>query len=400
MQILVTHPGRQHSHQLAQALFDHDQLAGYWTGVPAADPATKGPLYRWLARWSPQPTLDLPARLVRHNIVMPLVRRLAEGLFSPPRVVDLRHRAVAWFDAWAARRLPSEIDAVIAYENGARDTFRAAQQRGIPAILDAASFHYAWQDDFYEPVESAGVHRRINERKQAEIELADHVLTVSELARQSYIDGGVPPERITSVPMGADLSDFTPREGSSERSEPFTFLFAGHASRRKGVDVLLAASERLAGTMDRPHRLQVAGGRDEDLFAGTTAPVERLGYLNRPDLAEAFRQADCLVLPSRHDSFGRVVVEAMATGLPVLLSEHVGAKEVMDEGETGWVVPAEDADALAERMRWCIEHPEPVRSMRDAAVAAAQDYSWAAYRERVTDVIASVVNQHAGAAAS
>ena len=90
----------------------------------------------------------------------------------------------------------------------------------------------------------------------------------------------------------------------------------------------------------------------------------------------------------------------MATGLPVLLSEHVGAKEVMDEGETGWVVPAEDTDALAERMRWCIEHPEPVRSMGDAAITAAQDYSWAAYRDRVTDVIASVVNQHAGAAAS
>jgi glycosyltransferase involved in cell wall biosynthesis len=357
-----------------------------------------GPVGTLLARLSPQPTIGLPACLVRHNVIMPVVRRLAEAQFPPPRVVDLRHRAVAWFDAWAARRLPPNLDAVVAYENGARDTFRAAKKRGIKTILDAASFHYVWQDNFYQPIESEAVHQRINERKQAELDLADHVLTVSELARQSYIDGGVPPEQVTSVPMGADLSDFSPGDDRPAPSEPFIFLFAGHASRRKGVDVLLDASERVAESLNRPHRLQFAGGRDEALFETTTAPVEALGYLNRPDLAEAFRQADCLVLPSRHDSFGRVVVEAMATGLPVILSEHVGAKEVVDEGETGWVVPAEDAEALSEGMLWCIEHPDALRSMHDAAVAAAQNYSWAAYHERVTDVVATVVDRHPEAA--
>jgi glycosyltransferase involved in cell wall biosynthesis len=123
-----------------------------------------------------------------------------------------------------------------------------------------------------------------------------------------------------------------------------------------------------------------------------------LGYLNRPDLAEAFRQADCLVLPSRHDSFGRVVVEALATGLPVLVSEHVGAREVVEEESTGWVIPAEDVDALADRMRWCIEHPDAIRSMHDAAVMAAQDYSWAAYHERVVEVIEEVVRRSASLA--
>jgi glycosyltransferase involved in cell wall biosynthesis len=85
-----------------------------------------------------------------------------------------------------------------------------------------------------------------------------------------------------------------------------------------------------------------------------------------------------------------VVVEALATGLPVLVSEHVGAKEVIEENETGWVVPAEDVEALTAQMRWCIQHPEQVHTMRSACVDTAQDYSWAAYRERVTDVFASV----------
>ena len=396
MNVLVTHPGRQHSHQLAVALQDRTALAGYWTGVPAADPSKMGPVGTLLARISPQPTVGLPARLVRHNVIMPVVRRLAEAVFAPPRVVDLRHRAVAWFDVWAAHRLPPNLDAVVAYENGARDTFRAAKKRGVTTILDAASFHHGWQDAFFDPVESASAHRRINERKEEEIQLADHVLTVSELARQSYIDGGVPPDRVTSVPMGADLSDFTPRRtDTTTSSDPFTFLFAGHADRRKGVDLLLDASARLAQDPGISHRVQFAGGRDEALFDGTQAPIERLGYLNRRDLAEAFRQADCLVLPSRHDSFGRVVVEALATGLPVLVSEHVGAREVVEKGSTGWVVSAEDVDALADRMRWCIEHPDEVRAMRDAAIESARDYSWTAYRNRVVEVIEEVVRPSA-----
>ncbi|MCS4185179.1 glycosyltransferase family 4 protein [Salinibacter ruber] len=393
MRILVTHPGRQHSHQLAHALHERNQLAEYWTGVPAADPATKGALYKLLARLSPQPTLDLPGEEVRHNVVMPLVRRVAGTVFDAPRATDWRHRAAAWFDIWAARRLPADLDVVVCYENGARETFRAAKEQGATTILDAASFHYTWQDAFYEPVETDAVHRRINARKDDEVELADHILTVSELARQSYIDAGVPPEQVTSVPMGTDLSAFTPRDGTRDiSSTPFTFLFAGHAGRRKGVDVLLAASERLA-RQGASHRLEFAGGTDDGLFDDTSAPVERLGYLSTPDLAEAFRRADVLVLPSRHDSFGRVVVEALATGLPVLVSEHVGAKEVIDEGETGWVVPADDVEALSEQMRWCIEHPEQVREMHDACLDTAQDYSWEAYRERVAGVIGSVFRE-------
>jgi glycosyltransferase involved in cell wall biosynthesis len=279
----------------------------------------------------------------------------------------------------------------VAYENAAQETFRAARAQGATTILDAASSHHTWQDAFYEPVESDAVHQRINKRKDQEIKLADHVLTVSEMARASYIDAGVSPERITSVCMGVDLSEFTPGgEDSRVRSGPFTFLFAGHAGRLKGVDVLLKASECLARE-GLTHRVQFAGGTDDGVFEGTSAPAERLGYLNRSELAAAFRRADVLVLPSRHDSFGRVVVEAMATGLPVIVTEHVGAKEMIDGGRTGWVVPADDVEALAERMHWCAEHRDNVRGMGAACVETAQNYSWAAYRERVTEVMEEVV---------
>lgn len=390
--ILVTHPGRQHSHQLAQALYENDHLRGYWTGVPAADPETKGEIYRLIAHWSPQPTTRIPASHVRHNYIAPVVRRIAHRMPDPSARIDFTHRAEGWFDAWAAQQLPKGLNAVVCYESGALRTFESAKSRGVTTILDAASFHYAWQDQFYNPVESEDVHARINQRKDREIALTDHMLTVSELARQSYIEAGVPPERVTSVPMGASLDAFQPViERPTEA--PFTFIFAGHAGERKGIDVLLDASEQLH-RQAVPHRIQVAGGCDADVKGRLEqAPtVEQMGYLGRDALASAFQRADCLVLPSRHDSFGRVVVEAMATGTPVLLSENVGAKEVVAENENGWVVRAEDAEALARQMRWCIEHRDHVGAMREQAAATAQQYSWDAYRTRVVRVIEQILN--------
>jgi len=393
MNILVTHPGRQHSHQLARALLESDMLAGYWTGVPTAPPASKGMFYQTLARWSPQDTLDLPEEVLRHFYVEPVVRRLAEKLCTRERSIDLQHRAMAWFDRWCAWRLPDDIDAVVCYENAALQTFQEAKKQGHTTILDAASFHYEYQDAVYEPVESEAVHTRITAHKDREIALADHIFTVSDLARETYLEAGVPDRKVSSVPMGTDVSHFSLLDVGNNKSEKdiFTFLLVGHADRRKGADVLLRAS-RMLQESNIQHEIWVAGHVDEEIFSGAPSTVKRLGYLSHGELKEVYRGANVLVLPSRFDSFGRVVVEGMAMGLPALVSENVGAKEVLSEGQNGWVVPAEDPQALAEQMQWCIAHPEQVAAMQEPANAAAQEYTWSAYRRRAVRHVKQVAD--------
>lgn len=387
--VLVTHPGRQHSHQLACALHDAGGLAAYWTGVPAR-PLTAVPgLSALLNPLQKHELLPLPDGRVDHNLVAPLARRVFESLLPVSTAIDWTHRSMDWFDRWCARRL-DRIDArvVVCYENAALHTFRAAKQQGWRTVLDAASFHHVWQDQYFDYPESNAAHRRITARKDREIELADHILTVSDLARQSYIEGGVAPDRVASVPVGCNLDRFQASTESTPDA-PFTFIFAGHASPRKGVDVLLEAASRLEAAGDR-FRLWFAGGAEEELPWADSTQAKRLGYLPQDVLAERLAASDCLVLPSRHDSFGMVVVEAMAAGCPVIVSDQVGAKEAVSEGESGWVVPAENVDALVERMRWCIARPQSVRSMRAKARADADGYSWAAYRNRVVEHLRSL----------
>jgi glycosyltransferase involved in cell wall biosynthesis len=252
--------------------------------------------------------------------------------------------------------------------------------------------HHAVQDRVCEPTEPQWLHRRVVAVKAAEIDLADHVLTVSEMARAGYLEAGVAPERVHAVPLGADTRLFSPGAGADEGR--FRFLFVGTTIFRKGIDVLLEAFRAVEQKLPGKAGLVVVGPRgDAHALLESTARggVAVRGPVPQAELLSSFRSAHCLVLPSRHDSFGMAVVEAMACGLPAIVSDMVGAREAIDEGANGWVVPSGDASALAARMTWCVENRAAVQAMRPKARAAAERYTWDRYAERLGDVLTRVL---------
>ncbi len=396
MRVLVTHPGRQHSHQAALGLARAGLLAGYWAGAPSLEHHGRFvPRALW-RRWVRYAPVDLPAARVVWYPWPPVLRRLADRALPAPAAARVDFAACRLFDRWAARRLErSAAEAVIACEISALSTFRAARHRGLRTLLDAPSIHHAAQDRLHGFTEPAALHRRITAVKDAEIELADAVITVSELARESYLEAGLPPERVLAIPLGADTELFS--WGAPETTAAgagtggFTFVFSGAMIRRKGFDLLLAAFDRVRVAVPDV-RLVIAGpGGDAagalERYDGRG--IERTGPLPQSELARVFRAADCLVLPSRNDSFGMVVVEALASGLPVIASRMVGARDLIAEGVSGWVVPVEDTEALARRMAWCAGNRAAVHAMRPACRRAAEAATWPAYHQRFAAAIES-----------
>jgi glycosyltransferase involved in cell wall biosynthesis len=396
MKVLVTHPGRQHSHQAALALERAGMLAGYWAGVPALERHRRylpQRLWRRIVRYAP---LSLPEDRVRWFPWVPALRRLGDLALPSAFAARMDFFACRLFDRWAAAGLrPGKADAVVACEISALATFRRARRLGMVTILDAAATHHGTQDRLHGFAESPGLHRRITAIKDAEIALADHVLTVSELARQSYLEAGVAPERVHCVPLGADVDLFAPR-AAAPAGEGTTFVFAGAATRVKGFDLLLEAFARVRATEPSAHLLVIGPGDGAvmDVSSGVTV----LGPLPQAELAARFRTADCLVLPSRNESFGMVVPEALAAGLPVLISDRVGAKDLVAEGRTGWIVPV-DVFALADRMTWCARHPEAVRAMGPDCRRAAEGVNWQAYQRRLTELLRTLLEPSTGPAA-
>ena len=143
--------------------------------------------------------------------------------------------------------------------------------------------------------------------------------------------------------------DRGPRQGA-ELAANRGFVFAGRLVTQKAVDVLAAAYRRYRELAEDPWSLNVAGIGPMASELTSIPGVTMHGFLHPPELAELMHESSCLVLPSRAEPFGNIVHEATAAGLPVLVSDTVGAGPgLVQDGSNGWVVPAGESEAWADR---------------------------------------------------
>jgi glycosyltransferase involved in cell wall biosynthesis len=227
--------------------------------------------------------------------------------------------------------------------------------------------------------------------------LADCIFAISELAADSYRANIGSEKCLKTIPLGVDTEHFKP--GVEQKSnytalQPFTFIFVGSGIVRKGFDVILESMERLLSE-GLSFKFSVAGIIDRSLLSGRERVLNNIGeygMVRHNELPSVLRSAQCLLLPSRVDAFGLVVPEAMACGVPAIVSDMVGAKELIDNGHNGFIVPSGNCEALVERMRWCILNATSVHSMSTAARAAAERYSWANYRRRFSAAVRDVLS--------
>jgi len=205
---------------------------------------------------------------------------------------------------------------------------------------------------------------------------AAHVVPLSEWNRRSLVsDYAVPDERIMVNPIGVDLSFWTPPDGAAARTpapgRPVRLLFVGGQFARKGGPQLLEA-------VAAP---ELAAACEVDVVTRHPVDVRRLPHVrvhtgltpNSPALRALYHGADVLVLPTLGDTFGIVLVEAMACGLPVVASRLGALDEVVDDGVTGLLVPPDDVPALRAALVRLASDAPLRRAMGDAGVRRARD---------------------------
>ncbi|MEJ8854243.1 glycosyltransferase family 4 protein [Variovorax robiniae] len=385
--VLVTHPGLQHSHQLALALHEKNMLQGFWSGILVAE---GDELLPW---WLPEHfrkrvrRVGIPSALRVHPIRFQLLLQASMRL-NAGQGGDRIHRLFHWFDAWAAKRvMASRPKVVIAYENAAYHTFAAAKAVGARCILDAAAFHHKTVAEQLNPPDTPYT-PEVNRRKDAEIAMADLILTCSPLAADSYQANGVEPARLQPLLLGADPKLVTPIT-STRRDGPARFMFAGPLSFRKSVDLILAAFARLNAEGFQYELHFVGGVVDQELLGAVQDAPGAVYHPSVPQsqLFDLMATADCLLLPSRSDSFGMVVAEAMACGTPALVSSQTGAKAIVEAfPESGWIVEP-DGEALYNALRKLISDPALMQRARVPALLASKEFTWERYRARAGRVL-------------
>lgn len=292
------------------------------------------------------------------------------------------------------RAAPPEVDAVYAYEDGALETFRAAEDTGRRKLYELPIAHWrtvhailagererhpAW----------AGTIRALQDRpeklfaKDAELTAADLVVVASSFARQSVEAAFGGRVKVVVVPYGAPALHVA-RPARRAPDAPLKILFAGHLDARKGLPDLIAALEML----DVPWTATLAGRCPEHPPGVLRAFLGRenvgfLGHVPHRTLMSHMTTAHAFVLPSLVEGFGLVLAEAMAAGLVVVTTPHTAGPDLIADGRDGFIVPVRDPAAIAARLT-LLHDDEPGRlGMATAALRAAAAAPWRAYEDTV-----------------
>jgi len=298
---------------------------------------------------------------------------------------------------WKGARLLCNERMVVASWHCALPAFEKATKLGVIKVLNYPLAHHAFtrrylleeaerEPDFAATLNSHDYPSWQVERLDREIELADHILVGSGFAKQSFLAEGVPESKICVIPYGVDASLFTPPESPRPRDR-FNVLFAGQLSQRKGISYLLRAYERIHGPGTS---LTLVGQLQDDgrALRPWSHLFRHITHVPRPRLAELFRQADVFVFPTLIEGMGLVVVEAMASGLPVITTPN-GPGDIVRDGVDGFLVPPRDVDAIEEKLKLLGKSEELRAEMGRNARQRAQEFTWKNYRNRVLGWIRS-----------
>jgi glycosyltransferase involved in cell wall biosynthesis len=180
---------------------------------------------------------------------------------------------------------------------------------------------------------------------------AERVLGFSHWVKSSLVnDYGCPPEKVQVIPPGIDVERWRPAPELRPRDGVVRILFTGGNFERKGGPELLNWKRR---TRHRDVELHLV--TQHAVSAAEGVVVHRNMKPNHPELIRLAQRCDLFVLPTRGDCFGFAVIEAQAAGLPVVVSDLGAVREIVAEGETGYLVPSGDLDALTDRIDRLVE---------------------------------------------
>lgn len=338
------------------------------------------------------PPLD--SRRVRTRLLPSLITKVGA---SRARSAESRTRWVFWhnarFDRWVASRLREFGNLAFGYESASLRTFRRARELGMPRVLyqpiACAEKAMTLLEEEKQRFPMLADTLRYNwfpenelEGRREERRLAQAILCASTFTKRSLIEAGVDPEKIFVEPYGVDQTVFRP---SNEKFSRFSIVWASSYTQTKGIGYLL---EALAREPVPGIELVLAGypyGTDALALYENRVRVRRLGHISREELGKVIGRCHAHVFPTIVEGFGRNIIEAMASGLPVVTTANCAGPDLIEDGVTGFIVPIRDVDAICEKLAWIHDHPQEALEMGARGRQRVSSLTQADYRRRFAD---------------
>jgi glycosyltransferase involved in cell wall biosynthesis len=374
VRIALVVQGRFHGFDLAKSLIARGHDVRVLTNYPAAIAARFG----------------LPKASVRSFVWHGLLDRAALAAAGRLPTVYPERRLHELFGRWAAREVSRrEFDVVHCWSGVSLELLSVPSLTATATLLMRGSSHIRTQDRLLREEERrVGVPMdRPSEwmigRETDEYACADRIVVLSSFARRTFLEEGCDPEGLSVLPLGVDVDAFRATPAASDARTArilgggrLRVLYVGALSFRKGLLDLVRAAELLRGEAVEFTLVGPRMAESEPLLATAGANVRVLPKRPQAELPAVYAAADLFVFPTIEDGFGMVLTQAKAAGLPILTTENCAGSDLVTDGRDGWIVPIRDAQALADRLRWCTAHRPALADMARTVEAADQPRSW------------------------
>jgi glycosyltransferase involved in cell wall biosynthesis len=333
----------------------------------------------------------IPSERVHSFVAHGVTTRLCTRVL-PARAGGLLERVsnVA-FARWAARVIPrQQWDVVFSMSGIAENLFEALADRHTTLrVLHRGSSHIRTQRRLLEEEERrAG--RWIEKpsdwivaREEREYELADVIHVLSEFARRSFVEEGILAARLYMLRLGVRLKNFQPltavideRWRRIRSGAPLRVLSVGTFCCRKGaLDLRDAVRQLHAG----PYSFRFVGPVAPDaraLAADIATMATFTGKRPQAELPRDYEWGDLFLLPTIEDGFAVVLTQALASGLPLVVTPNCAGPDLIREGEQGWMLPIRSPAAIVERLQWCHDHRDGLAEMVKKVYESSHAFDW------------------------
>jgi len=309
------------------------------------------------------------------------------------------------FDFWLSKNIDQiqGSDIFVGWTNYFLKSLPQIRKTGAKVIAESGSCHIKYQAKllaeeydkwglYYPAVRQENICKIVQEYEQA-----DYIMTISDFVYKSFLKQGICKDKLLQVPCGVDVEFFLQksREKEVESDGKFRVICVGLLCLRKGIQYLIQAWNKLNLPKNETELLLV--GNLQDDFKKILKDIKIVknvvfyGSVNKNCLAELYKKSSLFVLPSVEDGFGMVIGEAMASGLPVICTDHTAGVDLVEDGKHGFIISARDAEALSEKILWCYKNRQESKQMGKKGQERIKLFSWDNYGEKIFQIYKKIL---------
>ncbi|MEZ4843454.1 MAG: glycosyltransferase family 4 protein [Bacteroidia bacterium] len=401
IKVLIAHPGTQHSHRLVSILYQNGYLFKFYTGIAISKETRFHQFIDMLpfkirTKLSGRIIEKVPANFIRNFWCNELLAYLLLKIgINPSRVFYTRNKI---FQHLISKKAIREADIIIGFDTASWHLSEMCKRSGKKFILDYSSIEPNFKNqicvkinnqfpqwsDMLQPKQN-----KLLDLERLEQKNADKIVVASSFTKKSMSQNLSSYEKICIIPYGVDTDFFKPSKkiGVIDKKK-VDFVFVGKIDAKKGIPLLLEAwKDEFIYKNSTLTLIGEVDNRTKSLIENVSKDIKITGKLSRIDLANSLNNFTVMVFPSYFEGFGLVILEGLASGLPVITTRNTGGLDIIENMKDGIIITEGDIGGLIDAVSFYINNIDNYPLYSNYARKKSEVYSWNLYAEKWSEVI-------------